>query len=489
MKILFCTTELQPFSQVGGLAEFSCFVPRGLSKKGVDIAIITPFYSSINSDAAPIEALPVLEKDDVALGNERIAADFYHSTLPESDIPVYFVKCDPFFSRDGIYTNPADGQGFPDNFRRFAFFQHAVLHLIEKGLLSPDILHLNDHHTALIPAMMRYGQREAGALSGIKTVLTLHNVQYQTECEESQADAIGISQGLFAPEGPYQRHGHINFLKAGVILADRVVAVSETYAEEIRTSYELGHGLTDELTRRGDNFMGILNGVDYTHWNPRTDDLIAWKYSSDTLSKKQKNKEELLANNGLDYSRLDIPTIGMITQLTDSKGFDLLVSVFEKMMTFDLNVVMLGTGEPKYHKLFENIKMRFPHKLGLNLTYSNRMAHAILAGSDFFFMPSRYEPCGQHQMFAMRYGAVPIVHATGGLADTIKDVSEDNREGWGFTFSDYDATQLLKTVWRAVSFYKNKKKFKRIVQRAMTRDFSWDNTAGRYLEVYGDLIA
>ncbi len=488
MKVLFCTAEVQPFSKVGGMAEFSNAIPSTLHQAGLDVSIITPFYSSVNQSVQPITPFERYPGIDIKLENESFNVEYFQSSLPDSNVPVYLVKCDPFFGRDGIYTNPAKGVGFIDNHRRFALFQEAILHLIQVGVFSPDLLHLNDHHTALIPAMLKSRKDHVEAFNHIKTLLTLHNVSFQIDSEESFAWTLGLSHKLFEPDGPYRRNNRLNFLKAGVVLADKVVTVSQAYADETRSNDDSGYGLSQELSRRGEDYFGILNGVDYSQWDPKNDEMIKQTFSIRKQEHKLANKKELLAKNGLDHSNLDIPCIGMITRLTDNKGFDLLASAFEKLMTFDLSLVMLGTGEARYHKLFESIKMRYPHKFGLNLTYSNQMAHNIMAGADFFLMPSRYEPCGQHQMFAMRYGAVPIVHATGGLADTVRNATDDGSDGWGFTFTGYDPTLMLKTVWRAVSMFKDKKRFKKIVSRAMEQDFSWLTTAEQYKKVYESLV-
>lgn len=481
MRVLFCTAEVHPFSRVGGLAEFSAYLTRTLARLGATVSIVTPLYRQVNRSIAPIIPFEALPQAEIVLGMERHPVRYYRSLLPDSDIAVYFVECDAFFGRDGIYTNPADGKGFSDNHRRYGAFQLAVMRLLESGLLDVDLVHVNDHHTALIPAMLKVW---GGRLAAIRSILTLHNVMYQIDTDQGFAHELGLAGLIFGEASPYAADGRLNFLKAGVLWADKVVAVSPTYAQETRRDDRLGYGLSAELSSRGGDYLGILNGVDYSAWNPDRDDLIPSPYSINRLVRKEPNKIELLAINGLEQGGRDVPVIGMITRLTDRKGFDMISAVIDKLMTLDIFLVVLGTGEPKYHRFLENVKMRFPHKFGLNLSYSNRMAHLILAGSDFFLLPSRYEPCGQHQMYAMRYGSVPIAHATGGLADTIQDVSGDGREGWGFTYSGHDAALMLKTVWRAVSLYRDKKRFKKIVRRAMQQEFSWEKTAATYLAIY-----
>jgi starch synthase len=484
VKALFCTAEIHPFSRVGGLAEFSNYLTRKLAALGVEVGIVTPLYRQVSRKAGEIVPFTDLPGAEIILGSERVPVKFYRSTMPDSDIPVYFVECDQFFGRDGIYTNPSDGKGFTDNHRRYGAFQLAIMRLLESGAIQADLVHVNDHHTALIPAMLKAW---GGRLATIRSILTLHNVMYQIDAEAAFANDLGIGSVVYAPDSPYVQDGRFNFLKTGILWADKVVAVSMTYADETRKDDGLGYGLSRELSLRGGDYAGILNGVDYSAWNPERDDLIPSPYSASRLSKKQVNKEELLALNGLDHSNLDMPVIGMITRLTDRKGFDMMSAIIDKIMTFDLFLVMLGTGEAKYHRLFESVKMRFPHKFGLNLSYSNRMAHLILAGSDFSLLPSRFEPCGQHQMYAMRFGSVPIAHATGGLADTIRDVEAEGG-GWGFTYSGNDPQLLLKTIWRAVSAHKDKKAFKKIVKRAMEQRFTWDDTAQCYYAVYDALF-
>ena len=487
MKILFCTTELLPFSRVGRLAEYAKNIALLLKESGQDITLITPYYKNLKTGKSKITPYLPHPTTTIGLGGTDYEIHYHETTLPETDVPVILVESPDCFNRDGIYTNPDNNKGFSDNHLRFALFQEAILHLIEIDILSPDLLHLNEYHTALIPAMLK-ARSHCHNFDSIKTVLALHNIAFQGDCDESFGFAMGLDPLLFSPESAYEKNGRLNFLKAGILYADKVVAVSPTYATETRSNNTLGYGLSEELISRGEDYVGILNGCDTTAWNPKTDKHLVATFSNARTGNRQKNKKELLAQNGLDSSNMDIPTIGMVTRLTDNKGFDLLTSVFDKLMTFDLTFVMLGTGNPAYHKLFESIQMRAPNKFGLNLTYSNKQARNILGGVDFLLMPSRYEPCGVHQMIAMRYGVVPIGRATGGFKDSVQNVSDDTKEGWGFTFEDYTGKELLRTVWRAISVYKQKRKFKSIVRRAMEQDFSWQKTASAYLALYQTLI-
>lgn len=489
VNVLFCTTEVHPFSSVGGLGEYSRHLPKELKQAGVNLCIITPLYSSVKRKFAnELSIVPGFEESTLKLGEENYSIDFYTTNLPETEIPVYFFSCDAFFGRDGIYNNPGEAKGFADNHRRFAIFQFGILYAIERGVFSPDILHLNDYHTALIPAMIQSRHYQEGALSKVKTLLTLHNLQFQGDCEEEFAYTLGIGETLFGEKVGYERNGRLNAMKAGILTADKIVTVSRNYVRETCESDEFGHGLCHELSKRGEAYVGIMNGIDYVGWNPKTDKLLIANYNKDSLNQKEANKTELLARNGLDASDPDRPLVAMITRLKDNKGIELMMPIIDKMLSFNLNFVFMGTGQHEYHKFLEGVEMRYPSKFGLNLSYSAEEVHAILSGSDFFLSPVQYEPSGQTIMYAMRYGAVPIVHQTGGLADIVQDADDSGKTGVGFSFSEYDSSELLKTIWRAISFYKNTRNYRRVVKRAMGVDYSWTSSGKQYQATYESLL-
>ncbi len=489
MRSLFCCMELVPFSKVGGLADVCSALPKALNKQGVQTAIVTPYHKSVAKKNLDLEHLH--EHDiEIPVGKDRVPVRYLKTTMPEHpDITVFFVQNDSLFLRDGIYINPSSGKEYSDNPKRYIVFNKAILELVKKGLFEPDIFHLHDHHTALIPAMILSNYKDHPVLGKARSMMTIHNMAYQGICGDHHLQLAELSEDLIAPKGDFQLDGdRVNFLKLGIHFVDKVNTVSETYANETREVEHLGYGLSETLRQKGEDYLGILNGVDYEDWNPETDPYIVKPYSIESVDQKRENRSRLLANNGLDYSKENYPVIGMISRLVDHKGVDILAQALEKMLTWDLFFVLLGTGDHRYHRLFEQIKMRFPHKFGLNLTFSNRMAHEIEAGCDFFLMPSRYEPCGLNQMYSMKYGTIPIVRHTGGLADTVQDFNDETQEGWGFVFDDYDAKSLLKTVWRAVTFFPKKKLFKNLVVRSMQHDFSWDVSARKYKQVYQGLL-
>ncbi len=491
VRILFCATEVEPFCKIGGLADVVGALPKALTKiEGIETAVITPMFRSTSKRHEQIKRLEG-NHGTVLVGHKEEPIHFWQSTLPGSNVPVFFIENQAMFDREDVYINPSTSEGYLDNPRRWIVFQMAVLAFLHQGWWPADILHLHEHHTGLIPAMLRsraIGKDEEG-FKAPKTILTIHNMGYQGRCSGKFISEARLHPSLFDDQSAYPVQDDFNYLKAGIVYADRVNTVSRTFAEETRQDNNFSFGLSDALQSRGADYFGILNGIDYDIWNPNTDALIAETYNQRSLEKKAENKKKLLAQLGVDYTRTELPLVGMITRLVDQKGINLLGKAINKMLTFDLQFVLLGKGDPRYHRLFEQVQMRYPSKFGLRLQFSNRMAHMIEAASDFFLIPSRYEPCGLNQLYSMRYGTIPIVRATGGLADTVLDYDEDSKDGWGFAFRDYTENDLLKTVRRATSFYKHKPKdFRKMMRRAMKQDFSWQASAREYAKVYHEMI-
>lgn len=486
MKILIVASEVVPFAKTGGLADVAGALPLELARMGHDVRVAMPKYGSIDDDEYHL--LPILGDIHVRLGTLHHIANIKRTVFPDSNVPVYFVVNDHFFDRSGLYLE--NGRDFPDNAERFAFFCKAVIWLL-KGLdWIPDIIHCNDWQTALIPVYLRTDPevRNDEGLSSIHVLYTIHNLAYQGVFPPAEAARIGIGPELFHPAA-LEFYGSLNLMKGGLMYADRLSTVSEQYAREIQTS-EFGCGLEGVLTMRSAHVTGILNGIDYDIWNPETDPHLPANYSSDDLSGKKKCKAALQEECGLPQNP-EVPLLGLISRLDAQKGFDILSQVLEDVLAAEVQFVMLGTGAPEYHRLFERLSDKYPKKMCARLAFDNGFAHRIEAGSDIFLMPSRYEPCGLNQLYSLRYGTIPIVRRTGGLADSITDVTPATLAqgtATGFVFEKYDGRELLATITRALGSYQRKETWNKLVQNAMAQDFSWKASARKYESLYESML-
>lgn len=467
MKILFCSSEVIPFAKTGGLADVSGALPLALEKLGAEVRVVMPKYRTVTSYKSHVTSL----KSKVLY------------TKIGKNIPVYFIENNKYFNRQGLYGDR--GSDYPDNLERFSFFCKEVLHLIRKLNFKVDIIHCNDWQTALIPVYLKTAYRDLGFFQGVNTMLTIHNLGYQGLFPKEEFPTLGLDWSLFNMEA-LEFYGKINFLKGGIVFTDLITTVSSTYSREIQTQ-EFGCGLEGILLKRQADLYGIINGLDNDVWNPRKDKLIPKTYSSSKREDKKINKRQLQVEQGLE-SKGDVPLIGMVGRLADQKGLDLLAKIINDILQLDVQFILLGTGDEKYHIMFKKIKERYPNA-SINLKYDGVLARKIYAGSDMFLMPSRYEPCGLGQLISLRYGTIPIVRKTGGLADTIFDYSSDSLNGNGFTFSEYDSGKLLDAIKRALSVYKDKKAWGKLVKRGMEYDFSWDQSAKKYLELYEKTIS
>jgi len=483
VKILYVSSEVVPFAKTGGLADVAGALPRALAEQGHDIRIAMPQYGSMDVDQYPLS--PILGEINVHFHNETLGAAVNSAVLPDSEIPVYFIRNDPYFNRKGLYNEK--GVDYPDNARRFAFFCMATLWMLRALDWKPDVIHTNDWQSALIPTYLKYHPdlKTDDFYSGIKVLYTIHNLAYQGSFDREILKTIGLGWEVYTLEG-MEFYGNINLMKAGIVFSDEISTVSETYAREIQQE-EYGCGLDGVLRARRDQLTGIMNGIDYTVWNPHVDQLIPVKFSPRSMGGKTRCKKALQKKNNLPVNK-EIPIIGMISRLADQKGFDLISGIVDEMMKLNLQFVLLGTGEPKYHDMFEKIKTRYPEKAGINLTFNNRLAHEIEAGSDMFLMPSRYEPCGLNQLYSLKYGTVPIVRKTGGLADSITDAAPDSvkaGKGTGFVFEEYSSKALLDAIKRAVDLFHNDKKYwKKLRSNGMAADYSWGASAKKYETLY-----
>jgi starch synthase len=480
LRVLMVTSEAVPFAKTGGLADVTGTLPRALTELGVEVKVLMPYYGAVKQ--GQIATSPVAENLESPLPYPyNLTFDLIGAGSP--DYPFYFVARDEFFERSQLYGTPK-GDYF-DNLERFAFFSAAVLPVCQALEFHPQVIHCHDWQSALAAVYLRNRWPGEEAVSRAKSLLTIHNLAYQGLFPKDKYPLLGLDWSLFCIEG-LEYYDQINLLKGGIICADAINTVSHTYSQEIQTP-EFGYGLDGVLRTRAGSVFGILNGVDYTEWSPQNDPHIPARFSPRNLKGKAADKAALMEAFGLDQSRREAPILAMISRLADQKGFDLVAQVLPKLMTRDLMVVILGTGEEKYHRWLQKEAPKYPGKLGVKIAFNNQLAHLMEAGADMFLMPSRYEPCGLNQIYSMKYGTIPIGRATGGLKDTITPVDPKTGKGTGFLFEDYAADAFLKAIHSALAAFEDKKLWQKIMKNAMAQDFSWKTSAKAYLELYHKL--
>lgn len=474
LRILFLSAEVVPFAKTGGLADVAGALPKALRSLGHDVRLCMPRYGRVDPARFNLESL--LEPFPVPMDHATEQVSLYVGTIGQ-DIPVYMVDNERYFGREAIY-------GYPDDGERFVLYCRSALEMLKRLDWRPDVIHCHDWHTAIVPNWLHTIYQNDPFFATTATVYTIHNLQYQGIFGQRILEIAGIDEYGFIHRADMADLGNVVDLMArGILFADIVTTVSEKYAQEIMQP-EFGERLDPILRDRRDNVFGVLNGIDYEEYNPATDRYIARNFDLSTLDQRLENKLDLQREAGLPQ-RADVPVIGMISRLVDQKGFDLLTEMFEGMMSaLDLQFVLLGTGDPHYHNVFNQYAQRHPEKTAIFLTFNASLAQKIYAGSDMYLMPSRFEPCGLGQMVAMHYGSIPIVRSTGGLADTVKDFDPRTGEGTGFAFERYDAWNLFAAVVRAVENYRYRSTWRALQERGMTADFSWNASARRYVELY-----
>ncbi|MBN2185739.1 MAG: glycogen synthase [Candidatus Krumholzibacteriota bacterium] len=482
MKVVLVSTEMVPFSKVGGLADVVGALPDDLEKLGCDLVIFTPLYSEVDRKKFKIKPEKGIERMSVPVDGVEIEFGLSSTLKPGTRIKVYFIENDHFYGRKGIYTVPETGDAYTDEDERVIFFNRAVIESVKRLGIKPDVIHCNDFHSGLIPVYLAIEEDENELFKNTGTVFSIHNLAYQGAFEPEFLAKAGLDPEFFQPMSPFEFWGRVNIMKMALMFSGTISTVSKAYADEISSNEEYGYGLEGVLTSRKKDLVGILNGIDPAAWDPENDEHIPYHFSPGDLSGKSGNRDEILRAFGLPEG--EEPVIGIVSRLVDQKGFDILSEAFEELMELDLKFVILGTGQKKYHELYTKLRKEYPSKLGIKLEFSNKLAHLIEAGSDFFMMPSRYEPCGLNQMYSLRYGTIPIVRATGGLKDTISELSAKGSRGNGFTFEEYTAEALLDTVKRALIFFKNDPAVKKTRKRIMKEDHSWENSARDYMKMY-----
>lgn len=486
LKIAMIAAEMVPLAKVGGLADVLGSLSEVLTAAGHRVVVILPHYRGIKRPAGYREGNPVKFPVLMTGGTETavLTPVSWRGLQPQ----VYLLGGGDYFDRDGIYTDPGTNKDFEDNAARFVFFQKAVLEGLKAIEFRPDVLHLNDYQTGLIPAYLKLWYAEDSYYKTCATVYSIHNMGYQGVYPAETAELAGIPGKLFYPMSPFEFYGRFNFMKAGVTYADMVTTVSERYAREITESNEFGFGLEGVLRGLGPRLKGILNGIDTVVWSPQSDKHIPQTFGPQNLHLKKRNKDALLDKMKLPTERMQSPLIGIISRLATQKGFDLIEGAANAILSEDVTLVVLGDGEERFRRLFATLRERYPHKVAFEFGFNDPLAHLIEAGSDMFLMPSRYEPCGLNQMYSMRYGTVPIVRSTGGLADTVKNWDPAHRDGTGFSFDPYTSEALYDAVSRALQVWREPDAWKGIMLRCMSQDFSWAASAQKYAEAYEEAL-
>jgi starch synthase len=481
LKVLFASPEVLPFAKTGGLADVSGTLPQVLARSGLTVVVASPKYGVIPEHLMDGAVVAVEWELDWPLGPEPVR--LIRLTPTDSPVTYLFVESERYFDRPSLYRDQATGKDYADNDERYILFCRALLEGLKRLSWAPDIIHANDWQTALVPTYLATLYEDDPFFAGTRSVLTIHNMPFQGQFPAPTFDKLGLPETLFYPTGPFEFWGDVNFLKSAIWYADAITTVSERYAKEIQASVVVGAGLDGVLKTRADSLFGILNGVDYAVWSPEKDRLIPHRYSIPNLSGKRNVRVELVNRLGLPF-REDAPLVGMITRLSEQKGFDLIEKAAPKLFALNLQMVILGTGDDKYQKLVNSWERRYPDKLRVVPRHDEEMAHWIEAGADVFLMPSRYEPCGLNQMYSLRYGTIPIVRNTGGLADSVVDVDAGGKTGTGFVFTEYEPDELVEAVGRMLALFPRKRIWREIMKRGMRQDFSWARSAHKYIDIY-----
>lgn len=479
VKVVFASSEVTPFASTGGLAEVAAALPRALAKAGHDVIRVMPLYRRVAEGAFEIADLGL--RIQIPVGFRTFEGGIW-KTVSDTP-PTYFIRRDEFFDRSQIY-GLAD-RDYDDNFERFVFFQKAVVALIDRIGFKPDIVHLNDWQTGLVPYFLRHGINGGGRAGQERTVFTVHNLAYQGIFPGEDFPETNLPFSCFGIKS-MEFYGNLNLLKAGLTGANRISTVSRTYAREIQSA-AAGCGLEGVLNERSARMTGIVNGIDTDVWDPATDKTLAAQFDRHTLSGKALCREAVA-------SRMRVrpepgqALIGMITRLVDQKGLDLLASAMPELMQRKVCLVLLGTGSSAYEHMCQEWMRAWPGRFGCKIAFDPRLARRIFAGTDLFLMPSRFEPCGLNQLYGMRYGSIPVVHAVGGLEDTVADLREDPSGGFGFKFRSYTREALLEAVDAALERFADTAAWQTIVDRAMSQDFSWNRSAADYVSLYEDAL-
>ncbi len=470
MRVLFVAAEASPFVKTGGLADVIGSLPKEMLQKGIDIRIILPKYGTIPYSYK--KSMVLKNRSSLQLGSHNYFCGI--EELKIDGLTIYFIDNEHFYKRPKIY-------GYWDDGERYAFFCRAVLESLSYLNFKPDIIHCHDWHTAMTVVLLKNQYHIHPFYKDIKSVFTIHNLQYQGVFPKEILNIFGLGSEYFDME-KLEFYGKINYMKGGIVYADTVTTVSNSYAEEIKTP-ERGEKLDGVMRKYSNKLHGIINGIDNKYYNPAADCHIFKQYDKNSLDLKLDNKLAFQKILGLPQ-RKEVPMFGLVSRLVNQKGLNLIENIMEEFLKEDVQFVLLGTGEEYYEKYFRKMAAKYPKKFSANILFDEKIAHRIYAASDFFLMPSLFEPCGLGQLIALRYGTVPIVRQTGGLKDTIEEFNEFSNKGNGFVFKEYNGESLLNTIKRALLFYQNQSAWKKLRANLFNYDFSWEKSAKKYIELY-----
>lgn len=489
LKVLFVASEMDPFVKVGGLADVIGSLPKKLREKNCEIKIIIPYYKEVGEHLEILGVEKEVISEDIHVRTNSVDYIFEAYRVDYQGIDVYFLQNKELFDRDYVYSTP---QGdYADNFVRYGAFSLAALRTSHFINFRPDIIHCHDWHTSFIPIYLKNTGNpieEISFFSNTKIVYTIHNIAYQGVFDAFVLNVLGFPGYIFSQEG-IEYYGRINLMKGGIIYSDLVTTVSPTYCEEIKTPRQ-GKGLEGIIryvSERYSKLKGVLNGIDYDKWNPQTDTALYKNYSCDSVQVKKENKIQLKKQFNMEESP-DKPLLGLVCRLAEQKGLDLLVEALDVIIDMGFQVIIIGSGEERYINMLRAASQRYEGNLVALLKYNDTYARRIFAASDLFLMPSRFEPCGLTQIIAMRYGSIPVVRATGGLVDTIRDYSSDSKKGNGFVFQEFSISSLVDALKRALKVYGNKKEWNKLQKKAMNTRYSWDKSSEQYVEYYRHLV-
>ncbi|KJS14741.1 MAG: glycogen synthase [Peptococcaceae bacterium BRH_c4b] len=483
LKILVVSSEVVPFAKTGGLADVAGSLPKALAvvgndDMGNDVRVVMPHYKGIEGASYRMD-FPVQFVNRAETAIIRESSIEAHFQGQHRIIPVYMVDNHHYFYRERMYM-------FPDEAERYTFFCRSVLEMLPRLNWQPDIIHCNDWQSGPIPFLLKVRYRHDPFYARISTVYTIHNLQYQGNYPREALRVLGVGDEYFTPD-QLEFYGSVSFMKMGIIYSDVINTVSRTYASEIQRP-ELGERMDGLLRKRSHDLYGIVNGINYHEFNPKTDHRIHRNYDKDSIEYKKENKYALQKELGLPVK--DVPVLGLITRLVDQKGLDLIAEISDELMHLDLQFVVLGSGDRHYEEMFSKLKTKYPQKMGVYIGFNSILAQRIYAGVDMFLMPSRFEPCGLGQLIAMRYGTIPIVRATGGLADTVHDYNPATGSGNGFVFSEYNGRALYHAIARALKVYRDdQEQWAKLGRNCMELDFSWARSGVEYLQLFQEAIS